>query len=265
MKDFHKHGFFADSARDFRDTIIAKHPALWSESIALNTSLQQLQYRLSIHRESQLELIAAALFARSLSTFQGFLILAERGMIQQAKMLIRCMLETVFPLVALSADVTFLDRIIGSEELERLKGINKLIRYWERSGDQSGQLDKARVLAAQVKAEVDRTGARKMSIFDSAKKAGLEDWYDTVYSLLSNTVHSSLRSLDDHVEVDDDGRVEAIINEPSLANLDKYYIAAVEGMLHAVRAIGQIFSENVEDLVEGTAARIQTSYAAIQN
>ena len=260
MTSFAKLGFVAEEARQFSTKLEAAYGVLWQEANAVNEFAQALQYKLVIHKESLEEIITAVLYARTLSTYQAFLLVSERGMEQQVKMLMRCMLESLFPLVAISEDRSFVKILVLSEEAERLKGLNKLIRYWERAGDPDGELASAKKLAMEVREQVNKSGSKRLSIVESAEKSGLLDWYDTVYSLLSNTVHASVRSLEEHLHISTDGALEALKNEPSLEDQDKMLVTGMESMFHATQAVGRIFSIGVDEFVQGTSKRIREVY-----
>lgn len=260
MSDFTKQGFVSEEARRVVETLAKKNETLWAEAHAVNHYCQALQYELEVHKHSLVEMLAALMYARILSTYQGLLVVLERGMVEQAKMLLRCALESLFPLVAISQHADFAKKMLVSEERERLKGLNKLIRYWERSGGPDGELGNARKLAEEINKKLENVNGKKLSIVDAAEAAGLVDWYDTVYSLLSNTVHSSMRSLEDHLHFNADGEVEAIKNEPSVEDADKLLVTGMESMFHAVRAASTVFGQDVQQFVENSSGRIRSAY-----
>ena len=59
--------------------------------------------------------------------------IAEKGMIAQSYTLIRCLLEPLFPLVAISKDPQFINLLIDSDEIKRKKNIERNIKYLERN------------------------------------------------------------------------------------------------------------------------------------
>lgn len=263
MSDFTRQGFVSEDSRKVAQKLEMQYASLWSEAFAVNEFSQAFQYDLEVHKNSLAEMLAAVMYARTLSTYQGFLIMVERGMMQQAKMLLRCMFESLFPLVAISESLDFAERLLGSEELERLKGVNKLIRYWERTGDKDGQLEDVKKLAGTLKEALAKADAKKISIVDAAEAAGLVDWYDTVYSFLSNSVHASVRSLEEHLCVDAGGDIEAIKNEPSLEDADKLLVTGMESMFYAMRAAARVFGQNVDQFVEQASKRIRDVHKAV--
>lgn len=262
MPNFTTQGFVSDDARQGAMKLERDYGALWAEARAVNEFAQAFQYELEIHKRSLVEILAAVMYARTLSTHQGFLIVLERGMEQQAKMLLRCGFESLFSLVAIARDPAFTEKLLVSGELERLKGVNKLIRYWERSGDQDGKLEDARALAAEIKGQLGNVNGKKVSIVDAAKAADLADWYDTVYSSLSNTVHASVRSLEEHLHLGPDGDIQAVTNEPSFEEAGKLLVTGMESMFHGLRAAAEVFGKDVDEFVERSSKRIRETYNA---
>jgi hypothetical protein len=60
------------------------------------------------------------MFIRALHTFQGAVLMAERGMITPGRMLARCMLEVIFLLVAISKDKAFASKELGEDNGDAL-------------------------------------------------------------------------------------------------------------------------------------------------
>lgn len=257
MGSFEVNGFLSEDLVEYRNHIKERFSDLYGEALRVNEYAQQLQYKPVIHKENPDELVAAILYARTISTYQALILVSERGMLQQVKMLLRCMLESLFPLVAISENEGYSKKLISAEEIERLKALNKLIRYKERNGEKDKDLEDAKGLAATVKQNIEKNGIKKIKVEDSAKKAKLFDWYDTAYSLLSNTIHSSMRSLEEHLHIDADNNIEALKNEPETEGLDQLYRIAIESMLYAVKAIGRLFKIEVEEFVEEASKNIR--------
>ncbi len=257
MGSFEVSGFLSEDLVGYRNHIREKFSDLYGEVLRVNEYAQQIQYKLDINKENPDELVTAILYARTISTYQALILVSERGMLQQVKMLLRCMLESLFPLVAISENEGYSKELISEDEIERLKALNKLIRYKERNGEEDKDLEDARRLAATVKQNIGKNGIKKIGVEDTARKAKLIDWYDTIYSHLSNTIHPSMRSLEEHLHIDADNDLEALKNESETEGLDTLYIAAIESMLFAVKAIGRLFKIEVEGFVEEASKNIR--------
>ena len=74
----------------------------------INLIAQQLL--LEVPLEDKKAFLAALLFVRGLSSFQAAILLAERGMIQDARTITRSCFETVFCFGALHKDPGYLEK-----------------------------------------------------------------------------------------------------------------------------------------------------------
>lgn len=257
MATFGEQGFLADEFSFFTNEANAKHGELISICMELNKLTQGFQYSLAIHNEHLPEIIGSILFSRVLSTYQAAMLLSEKGMKHQVQMLIRCMLESLFPLVAISKGLNFVNKFVLSEEHERLKGINKIIRYKERNANSDG-LQELRVLAETVQQKIHTEDIKPVSTYDCAQKAGLVDYYDTLYSFMSNTLHASPRSLEEALEMDHEkGSIKEIKNEPDLDSFDVHLTTLADCLLKAVSATSVVFKIDEPKFVQDITDQIQ--------
>lgn len=81
-----------------------------------------------------------------------------------------------------------------------------------------------------------------------------------MYSSLSNTVHASVRSLEEHLHLGPDGDVQAVKNEPSFEEAGKLLVTGMESMFHGLRAAAEVFGKDVDEFVEHSSERIREAY-----
>ena len=257
MATFEEQGFLADDLLFFTTEADAKYGELISICLELNKQAQAFQYSLAIHNEHLPEIICSTLFSRVLSTYQAAILLSKRGMKNQVQMLIRCILEPLFPLIAISKGLNFVNTFVVAEEHERLKGINKLIRFKERNGDRDG-LQELKDLAEIAKQKIKNEDIKPISAYDCAKKAELEDYYDTLYSFMSNTVHASPRSLQEALEMDPEKvSIKEIKNEPDLDMFGVHLSTLAECLIRAVSATVVVFEMDEPKFVQQITEQIQ--------
>lgn len=224
----------------------------------LNTYSQKLQYELVVHDKHLPELLSSILFSRVLSTYQAVLLVSFKGMKQQVIILIRCILEPLFPLVAISKDHTFSHELVKAEEVERLNELKKYIRYRERNNIDNEDLADAKARKLIVKENIEKNNLKKISVFDCAVKSGMEDWYDTLYAVTSSTLHSSVRSLEEALHLDPTReKIIAIKNEPESEGFDDLYITLSECLMHAISSICSIFDLNEPEIIEDCRKRVR--------
>jgi hypothetical protein len=140
-------------------------------------------------------------------------------MIAQSYTLIRCLLEPLFPLVAISKDPQFINLLIDSDEIKRKKNIERNIKYLERNKIQ-GNIEELKKLMVDLKEKIKRENLKEIKVYDCAVKADLEDIYNIYYSFTSMHLHVGMKSLEEGMVLDlDNLSIEELKNEPELNGL----------------------------------------------
>jgi hypothetical protein len=250
MADITESGFLSSELDNFEKHIVKAYPDHYSYLSKTNLFSQKLQYQLTIHKNNSDEIIAAILFSRTLATYQAFILISKRGMLRQAEMMLRCIFESLFALVAISKHKEYSLKLIGSEEHERLKALNKLIRYHKRQDQNDPIITDIQAKADEVKKIILKNDFKKISIIQSAEDAGLIDWYDTAYTLLSSTMHASVRSLEASLVLDHNYDIKELKNEPEINGFENLLSTALEAMKYAIVAVSEIFQIDTKVFVE---------------
>jgi hypothetical protein len=179
-------------------TWIAKHRAEHEPSFNLAERLNRVAQRLMlaalVPEGDNRSLLVLLFFARALSSFQGAVLLVERGMTVEAQTLARSCLETSFCLGAVANDVDFLDQLVHSDTAHKKKVARWLtsrgVNITELSAE---QIDKLKGFLENLKSS--GVIADPIQMKQAADKAGLTDIYETVYRDLSDrAAHPSLNS-----------------------------------------------------------------------
>lgn len=257
-----KVGFLSSGLDNFKEKIRQKYPKHYEIALAVNEYAQQLQYKIEISKNytdsgvqiSTDKLLAAILYSRTVTSYQAFLLVSQRGMDQQTKMLLRCMFESLFPLVAIQKNKDYSKQLIAADECDRLKTFNKIIRHRNRQNPKDPEITEIQAWANQSKEKIEKENIKKIGVADCAEKAGLLDWYDTVYSLLSGTVHSSIRSLQEALVLDESEDLISLKNEPEIDEFGHLYATAIEAIHFSVIAIGEIFNIDIKEFSTKTNA-----------
>jgi hypothetical protein len=257
INNFEKHGFLAEDDLSFVNALEDKYGSYLSICSELNEFSQKLQYELDIHNECNSEILSATCYSQVLSTYQAIVLISRKGMKQQFHVLLRCMLEPLFPLVAISKNSSFANALVEADEIERLKNINKYIRYCERNNIKSNDLSRAQKLKAKVAASNKAKNLKKITIYDSAKEAGLEKWYDILYSHTSSYLHATVSSLEDQLILDENKqKIMALKNEPELDGFGDLYSTLIHCMLTAIQAVCSIFKLEEPAIIEKISATL---------
>lgn len=230
-------GFLSPQVKNFRANVHEAHApfvTLLYEASALAT---KLQHDIEIHRNSVAEACAAVLFARTIASLQATALLLEHGLPSQARTILRSSLETTFALCAIGNDSTVATEIVASHEADRRTVADRVLRW------------KHQALREAVAKEVNEqelqallaTKPKSVNHYDLAKRAGLEDWYLSIYTLLSFAAHGAISDLEHHAVVDDDGNVLEFKSEPELQGQSTVWSWATEVTIVAMKGLCSVF------------------------
>jgi hypothetical protein len=206
------------------------------------------------------ELWATLLYRRALQSFQGSILLAERGMIADAFTLVRSCAETAIALGCIAADEKFFDKLFEGDANHRLTYANVILadKYLREllTSEDLHHLDEVRSTVNEK--YPDRP--KGINWADAAKLAQMPDLYDMIYRLISGGAsHVSINALDRHVMVADPSHRLPYPNimlsdkflrqpltltfQPETRDLIQSLSGATSAILHAMDALGRMFPE----------------------
>lgn len=178
---------------------LKSHQAQFAEEFRqcgrLAEECQEYLVSFTINSRNSKQVVLLTLFVRLLQLYEGAIWLAQWGMGPGSRTVLRAELETAFILGAIAKDDSTLARYINQDDLQRLKLINTIERT---NSSLLAKLDKGRAqeIKTELRQRVDREGTKHINIEDYARMAGLQEWYDTAYRLLSSAVHTSVRDIE---------------------------------------------------------------------
>ena len=237
-------GFLSDSVRQVRDEVHNRYPSHVELARVTNCRAVALQHELQIHVDRLEEALGAALYARTLAFTQSSVLLLEHGMPVQARTVLRAGLESLFQLAALAEDPRIAPSLLASHDADR-RTLADRIRRW-RDPALRASMD-SQLSEADLSAMSAGTG-KPINIYKFAELAGMEDWYLTIYTLLSFAAHSKVSDLDSHVVVGGDGEPIEFQNEPVSSGQASIWSWEVEVQLAAMRSVAAVFSLEVHEL-----------------
>ena len=171
-----------------------------------NSVAMQVLSALTVPPDDNKSFLAALLFMRGLSSFQSALVLAERGLTQDARTVTRSCFESVFWLGALRNDANFADMLIHDDFNRRAKIARPLLKLPNGSGLDAEHIDKLERFLDGIRES--GSEATQVNIADAARIAGLTEIYDTYYRGLSNdAAHPSITALNRYTEADRDNNI----------------------------------------------------------
>lgn len=246
MEGLEKQGFLSGEISNVVATVHERYEAWLQVIYNINRFAVEAQHCIAVHRGNLQEVFVATLFARTLSNVQGAVVLAERGMEAQSRVSLRSAMDSLFSLLAIANDAEMANAFAIADELERKRMLIKARAWTTQSLKAEADASATEEKLAEIQDSIRENGAKSISSKDMAVKAGLEDWYNTAYSVFSGTVHSNARDLERHLVLDADGEIAALCNEPAIEELDRLFLTAAEITLMALIAIGKVFDYRVE-------------------
>lgn len=246
-------GFLSEPFDNVVNTVRSKYAAYRTLLLRTNRFAVAIQHALVIHHANNLECYAAVLFARTLATVQGTALLLERGLVAQARTLLRMALETLFALGAIANKPTLMDKLIEEHAVEQ-KRLAKNMQLWK--DPELRKVADAEAASGRLHPFLD-SPASGVTTLTLAEAAGLEDWYRTLYTILSWSVHGAPKDLDRHVVVDSNQNPIEFRNEPEIEEQYSSWLYSIEILLKALTALGKIFPNIHERQIEHYSAELQ--------
>ncbi|MCW5604686.1 MAG: hypothetical protein KIT18_09095, partial [Burkholderiales bacterium] len=202
-------GFLSDIVREVRRDVHEKYAPHVQLAYDANRRAVALQHELRIHPNKLEESLGAVLYARTLAFIQSTALLLEHGLPVQARTVLRASLESLFPLAALTKDRSLASKLLASHNADRRTLVDRIQRW--QNPVLRASID-SKLSEADLAAIASGTG-KAINIYELAKVADMEDWYLTLYTLLSFAAHSKVSDLDRHVVVNEDGEPIEFQNE----------------------------------------------------
>lgn len=243
MTLFETDGFLSEQVLETDTEIAKQYQAAFAIATDANRLTHKLLFEATVHNEDLFELLHITLLTKQARSFQGFMLLLQRGLLAQAQILLRNMAENMFIVGALGKDSTFAARYVAAENIERVKFLKALRRNAQQRGE---DVDAPTIeLIASIEKRIKDEGIEPIKIVKIAEIAGLSSYYDSLYRFTSLEAHTSPRALQSAFVLKDD-RVVSLKYEPDTEKLDMYLHYAISAMLYALHEYAQYFKLPVD-------------------
>lgn len=256
VEDFDDNGFLGLQAEDISKDILKKYNEWFDLCFDINSFVQKVKYDLTIHSMDGQEVISTCLFLKILNGFQACLILGKYGLVSEAEVLLRSLLEALFIMKACMNDEDFMREYVKSDEVKQLKLMKSAYKH-----DAPVFMQTRKYATVERMKQLEEKKARKeikeLNVGDVAEKAGLKVLYDSAYRLLSDSVHCGPKSLEDYIGTDDVGRVRSLSTMPLKAELEFVFINAVQIMMFTLDSIFTFFNVDKRTELESFDLRFQ--------
>ncbi len=227
--------FLSEGIVAYVDHVNRTHTPCLSYAKRLNELANRALFSAQISSTSLQHVLLAALLQRGLTAFQAAVLLLERGLPEEGQVALRTLLEVTFKTVAVAKNKDAADAFVREDEAHRRKFINKykLLSPGAQDSQVRSELD---AILVDCQARIQENGARELGTYWFAEKAGMLDFYNSAYAVLSSTAHANVRTLEKALDIDADGEIRRLKYEFSDAGIDENLLTASEAMLFTVHA-----------------------------
>ncbi len=256
MGDLETAGYLAHDMTHWIEKHRAENRAWFSLVEEINRFAQEQLLKLDIQNKDYRELLVAAGFLRVLSSFQGAVLMSERGMIFEAGTLLRAQIEAMFVVAAAAKEREFAHRYILSDGANKLRLMKNLLMSngeVKEIVDVSTSWEEVESLKDQLKAD----NIYDVQIKDIAVAAGYSNWYTVVYTYLSQmAAHPTTRSLDNYLFAPDGETVQYFLWGPDVYGIVHILSPAVECLVVVLEKVSEVFGTNWSGVLDSIHARV---------
>jgi hypothetical protein len=237
-----RHGFLSPIFSVVIEHCRTEHHEWFEFAEGVNRLCLRLLWSLQPKRRKNQQLVVSILFARCLSAFQGAILLAERGMILESRYVLRALLETTFALVANASDKDFCENYIHDDDHRLLTLVNACLRLPpEMKRFHKLEEEELERTKERAKRAIEARKSKALKVATIAARAGLMSHYDTIYRILSNAAHASVRDLDYHIIPTPDDEIDKLGWGPQVAKVPDSIMQACDYLLIACRGVLETF------------------------
>lgn len=236
-------GFLSDGIEKYKKDLRDKNESIFLLCEDLNQYAHYTMWKLKVSKEYLPEILSACSYVRAMSLFQSVIILAGYGLINEAKILLRSLVEAMFLMVSIEKNREYSSKIVEQELLEREKSC-KAIRRNIISGIHKldrPTLKEIEEKIEELKDEIAEKKIKRINKRDLSKAAGLESYYDTIYHLLSGTVHINPGDLEQYLGLTEERNIKDIKWGPIEDELEDILFASIETMVLVMESISNMF------------------------
>ncbi len=257
---FNIDGFFSPDMEQFRAAVTSQGPA----KVWFDCAHELSRFALAMVAGLDMPPLAdiqhftlAALFIRAHQSTQAALILAERGMIGDARTVLRSASEGVIAMYGLAADPGFIDQVVYDYQLNQQKLARVVLDEpafrKSYSPAEIAQMEATCREVAALRANIDETKRRKAIIWDQIAAKHCPDLYTLIYRPLSmDGTHTNMDAINRHVQTDKSGRVVGLKGGPDAEGIQEVLKFATLVLLWALVAMSRAFPKEVrEDCIQG--------------
>lgn len=242
-------GFLSDDIMQCRDQIRQQYARYFDLIQRVNAFCQQAKFRIDGTSANAQNLMATRLIIKLLADTQGVVLLVERGLVSQARPLLRAVCETYIILRRVCQDQEFHRLFSISEELTLARWLKAILNDNSPSLKQIREGFRHRGITlsniTRREQELKKLGAKSLGISSLAKEAGLSGLYYSAYKLYCQDTHASTHVLDSYSISGQADDFEDILWGPVMDNLEDVLLLIPRLMILGFSAINELVALNL--------------------
>jgi len=244
--DFNEKGFLGTAIDAFLKSVQLQYARFFQLSYQINELAHATKFELQVHNRDPQEYLAATLFLRLLNGFEATVILGTKGLLFEAKVVLRSVIETLFILKLLCKEETFAFEYLGSSKVQSLKWMNIAHESQDPNFESLRQYATPEVMKA-LRKEIERHGLKKLEVEPIARRADLQHIYNAQYRLLSEQVHCLPISLDPFMVENQEGGLDSFDWGPKHEGLDFILFTNIQMLFTALVPVTKLFGLDKSD------------------
>lgn len=204
MSKIEEEGFLSAESESGRIYLIDKYGDFFNFGKNINKLCMSFLVQIKVDWEDDHKLVIQAMYMRTVEMFQGIYLMLERGMMPEAKILARSMLEVTFMLVALQKKPALLDNYKDKHEDSHLKALKSALKFKNNNLKKAVKDNNIEKMYIEKKNALKSRELKILAPKNWAEEAELEDFYNMYYVTYSDSIHANMSSLDDHFDNNED-------------------------------------------------------------
>lgn len=244
--DFNEKGFLGTQIDEFSQSVQKRYSGLFELAHRINELAHATKFELKVHDHDPQEFIAATIFLRLLNGFEATVILGIKGLLFEAKVVLRSVIESLFILRLLCKEEAFALEYLETSKVQSLKWMNIAHQSKDPNFESVRRYATPQIMKG-LEDEIKQRGLKKLAIKSIAERAGIPHIYDAHYRLLSEQVHCLPISINPFMVRDQKGGRISFEWGPKHEDLDFVLFTDIQILLTAMVAITELFGLDKED------------------
>ncbi len=243
--DFNEKGFLGEEIQNFQQSVLEKYIKLFDLVRQLNLYAQGKKFDLAIDPDNGQQVLSISLLTKILNDLQSVYVLCTYGLTQQSRIILRSTLESFFLLAKLVTDPSIVTQYINADIINRLNIMKTSHKYHGPLFTDIQNIathDKIQELEKQKKSE----NIKPLKIESIAQSIGLGAYYDSVYRILSQDVHSQVRSLKQYVSTGVEDEIQNMEWGPREEDVPTCLAIGVDVATRSWMAIDEFFKLGIQ-------------------